>query len=1074
MPEERKLVSILFADVADSTALGDALDPENVRALMSRYYDHARRIIPAYGGTLEKFIGDAVMAIFGFSQAHGDDAERALAAALALRAAIGADPVLRDRFRLRIGVNTGEVVATSNPESHDFLITGDAVNVAARLQQGAQPNEILASERTRFAARAAFLFDDARDLLAKGKPQPLRVFSLKSARAIRLTEQTPFVGRTQDLLQLHVVAARTLEEQRPHLVSIVAPAGTGKTRLLEEFLRRLVPDAGFQVAFARCVPYGQSLTYWPLRGLLSDLLVGDPDHVRLSAVFSKAGYQAEDAGRLSEQILATLGIEANGSAERSIDRESLFASWRLLIEALAQEAPGVIVFEDLHWASESLLDLVEHLTNLRTRAALLLLSLSRPELLDRRPGWGGGRQNFTALALQPLGEAQTRELLGSMPLDLPEAVRQHLVERSGGNPFFALELIRGYAELGLVGEAPSLASLPDTVHAAVLARIDLLSQEEREILQVASVASGAFTSEVLRGLLGEEHAQRLAEALDDLLARDLLVRPVGESYAFRHILIRDVAYGTLSRAERIRLHSKLANVLEVRAAEHLDEQVEMIAHHYREAVRLVRESAVPLAQPFKNEDAAYIFERAGLLAGRAGAYAEANSNFLLALEFAPPSEHARLNEERGDSVMWGSTPYEAYSTAVECWRAAEESDPALGCRLIRKVLFSATRAASIALHVRVSDMAALRAEGLRLAERAGATGEHWRIQVSECFDPTFWSFSHRKLLHTAFPRLRQIALDATVYFEQRQDWAAMNEALDGAAQSAIYMRRWQEGLELVNRRLAFPDLPPDEWADLVLWRAMAHFWVSDYTSCIDVLHDAISSLRPGHSLAHLGGIVSWLASTCFVVGRWDEVIGLLPRLQEISDLVHYDQSGAARLLEGYHAVLWIALAREDQPMIDALATVVQTNAPLLGATFQGYIEALLTNELEKIPLLLEAEAKRDFVLIMLCQFFNERGNPNFHELLQVMRDADMPKSALQDLSEIFLALQENDNGRLARAIEDAEAHQLLPHAARMRIVLAQRTGDPAPLQLARPVLERLGDRQFLRRLEEVEESLHSP
>lgn len=210
MPEERKLVSILFADVTGSTALSDGLDPEDVRALMSCYYEHARRIIPAYGGTLEKFIGDAVMAIFGFSQAHGDDAERALAAALALREAIGTDPVLRDRFRLRIGVNTGEVVATSNPERLDFLITGDAVNVAARLQQGAQTGEILVNERTHFAARAAFLFEEARDLRVRGKPQPLRVFPLKGARAIRQAEQTLFVGRTQDLLHLHVLAARTL------------------------------------------------------------------------------------------------------------------------------------------------------------------------------------------------------------------------------------------------------------------------------------------------------------------------------------------------------------------------------------------------------------------------------------------------------------------------------------------------------------------------------------------------------------------------------------------------------------------------------------------------------------------------------------------------------------------------------------------------------------------------------------------------------------------------------------------------------------------------------------------------
>src|SRR5579863_2858156 len=254
MPEERKLVTILFADVTGSTSLGESLDPEDVRALMGRYYEHAREVITNHGGTIEKFTGDAVMAVFGLVQAHGDDAERALAAAMALREAVATDEVLGPDFQLRIGVNTGEVVATTDQSRGDFLITGDAVNVAARLQQHCSPGEILANERTANAAQTAFVFDESRMIEVKGKRLPLRVFPIKGVQTVRTVFRPPFVGRKQDVMQLELLKERVLEEERPQLVSIVAPAGTGKTRLLEEFLKRIEPDDGFEVAMVRCLP----------------------------------------------------------------------------------------------------------------------------------------------------------------------------------------------------------------------------------------------------------------------------------------------------------------------------------------------------------------------------------------------------------------------------------------------------------------------------------------------------------------------------------------------------------------------------------------------------------------------------------------------------------------------------------------------------------------------------------------------------------------------------------------------------------------------------------------------------
>ncbi|HLX56758.1 MAG TPA: adenylate/guanylate cyclase domain-containing protein, partial [Ktedonobacteraceae bacterium] len=309
MPEERKLVTILFADVTGSTELGESLDLEDVRALMGRYYAHAQRVIQEHGGTLEKFIGDAVMAVFGLPRAHGNDAERALAAALALREAIATDPLLGGRLLLRMGVNTGEVVATSDPSGGDFLVTGDAVNVAARLQQAAGPDEIMVGGRTATAAQNAFLFGEVHLIEVKGKREPLRVFPLVEMRTARLVGRLPLIGRRQDLLQLDLLRMRTLEERRPQLVSIVAPAGTGKTRLLEEFLAQLDAADGFQVATARCLPYGQTLTYWPLRGLLTDLLGGEIGKPLVADAFVRGGQAAEDAARLADLVLATLGIE---------------------------------------------------------------------------------------------------------------------------------------------------------------------------------------------------------------------------------------------------------------------------------------------------------------------------------------------------------------------------------------------------------------------------------------------------------------------------------------------------------------------------------------------------------------------------------------------------------------------------------------------------------------------------------------------------------------------------------------------------------------------------------------------
>ena len=594
LSEERKLVTILFAEVDSASSFDETLDPEDVTAFMSRYHTHIQQIITSHGGTLEKLDDDSAMAIFGLPQVYGDEAERACAAALALHNALESNEGQDEHLQLQIGIATGEVVAKSNSSTETYDVKGEVVKIVTRLQQAANLEETLVDERTAQAAQASYMFGEDRSIKLKGKKQPLRAFPLTEVRQVRQIDRPVLVGRRQDLLQLELLKGRVLEEQRPQLVSIIASAGIGKSRLLEEFLSRLDPSEGFQHATARCLPYGQSLPYWPLHGLLAELLNSEIDKQKIIDAFVHGGHVPEDASRLAEYVLTTLSMEQ----EESTDREHMFSAWRLLIEALAHQTSRIIAFEDLHWASDSLLDLVEHIMHPRAQAPLLVIALSRPELLDRRPNWGGGRKNFIMLNLEPLSTVQTRELVGRLMTALPPELCKRIAERSGGNPFFAIELVRAVVEQGITDNDAELDILPDTVHAAVLARLDRLSPVQREIVQAAAVVGRSFHPTMLQSVLNDVQSDEIEAALEALLMRNLIVPAEEDSYTLRHVLIRDVAYGTLSRAERIRLHAAIVRSLEPFAAEHPDEYMELFAYHYREASLLARQSSIPLELPF--------------------------------------------------------------------------------------------------------------------------------------------------------------------------------------------------------------------------------------------------------------------------------------------------------------------------------------------------------------------------------------------------------------------------------------------------------------------------------------------
>jgi class 3 adenylate cyclase/tetratricopeptide (TPR) repeat protein len=1067
VPEERKLVTVLFADVTGSTALGEDLDPEDVRALMGRYYEHARQIVSDHGGTLEKFIGDAVMAVFGLPQAQGNDAERAVAAALALQQAVGHDSVL-SAMTLRIGVNTGEVVATSDASSGDFLVTGDAVNVAARLQQGAHPGEILTSERTHAATQAAFLFGEGREVEVKGKREPLRVSPVVGVRPTRQVERPPLVGRKRELAHLSLLQSWALDEHRPQLVSIIAPAGTGKTRLLEEFVAQLDPAEGWRVATGRCFPYGQVLTYWPLRGLLEDL-VGEIEWDRVLAALARGGQSREDAARLADLVLAPLGIESEGLTER----ESIFGAWRLLIETLAKEAPRLVVFEDLHWASESLLDLVEHIMHPRTQAPLLLIAISRPELLDRRPMWGGGgRENLTALVLGPLSEGQTADLVEHLGGTLPASIRQRIIERCGGNPFFATELVRGLAERGIGRDAQDV--VPDTVQAAVLARLDALPPRERRVVQAAAVAGRAFRPATLATILGDLDSAETNTALDGLVARDLAVPGEGDAYTFRHVLIRDVAYGTLSRAERIRMHAAVAAWLEEDAGNHLDEFVELIAYHYREAVLLARRSTVSLPLPFAPGKAVSLLERAGELASSGGAYAEAQGHLRNAIEISQPEERLRLYEKLGDYVAFGDWSTGAYRQALELWRAARELEPLAGARLLRKMLMIHMRwQGSVADRPGEQEMVEMRAEARRLAEAAGDEDELWRLKVTDLY----WPWWRGAITTEEVEDGRRIGQAAAAYFEERQEWDMFHAALDGYSSIAQTAGDHREVVAAASRRLTAPTGNRLDRGDAVSALVWGHLDSGEYDQSVEVMTRALTELRPEEPRVVLSNGVSFAVLAACLGGRWNDLEPLVGALEQSWEEMRRDV-GAGFLLAGFFAALHVALARQDRAAIDAASSVVER---LLSPQSRADRRPLLAAYVADDPARLTLDLEHGFwdwgatnpIVASGYMFLNERGvvlPPHLLDRL-VSRERARNIAPIVHALQVHQALAGKDPTELVQAIDQVEASGLVPHAARMRIVLAQMTGDPAQLEQARPVLERLEDRQFLRRLEEVAASL---
>jgi class 3 adenylate cyclase/tetratricopeptide (TPR) repeat protein len=1060
MPEERRVVTVLFADVTGSTAMGETSDAEDVRAILGRYYEIAREVVAEYGGTLEKFIGDAVMAVFGIPRAHGDDADRALAAALTLRQRVAGD-ALTGALNLRIGVNTGEVVAARESAGGDFLVTGDPVNVAARLQQHAEEGEILVGERTRRAVAGAFRFGDEQRVRAKGKATLLNAAPLREQLQGRRTQSAPFLGRETDLAQLDLVARRAFGERRPQLVMITAPAGTGKSRLVEEFAARLGDDV--IVATAQCLPYGAAVTFLPLRGLLHGLLRIESDQgliEPLRAAFTAAGHSNEDAQRLCTIIGATLGDA--GETERR-DRDEIFAAWRLLIEVLAARGSLVVVFEDLHWASDTLLDLVEHVTTSRTATPLVMVALARPELHDRRPTWGGGRRNFTSLALEPLSADEARRLVGVLTETVPGRIADRIVERAGGNPFFVGELVRAYEDHRRAGTQDDDIVLPDTVHATVLARIDGLPATERSVLEYAAVAGRTARAEAVSTLLPDLEPSAIADALEALAERDLLTTQGAGTYTFRHIVIREVAYATLPRADRVRAHLSLARWLEKHASAHGNELVELIAYHYRQAISLSPGGRIPEGLTVATVIAA--LERAAQVASNGGAYIEAEQQLREAIRLGPAEERLRLSELLGDLMRFGDAAIDGYAEAFDLWMANSGGDPGLGARLMVKRLGVLGRwSGSLSRPLVGEEFDALVAVARRLLDRAPDEMLEARLACARAFQ------SHAEVTDPAV--LASLVGDvesARRLFAERDDAEAESEALDALA--AVYRSGYgdyEQALGFGRQRIASSARlglleRADAWSCSVWDLAL----LGRFREAIATYEEARRALRAGEPDFMLSHALTWATYSAALCGRWDDTLSFADTL-----IVMREQGGIAVgrfTTPAFIVAIRVAAARLDATRLaryrSVFAAIADLSAiqPVQRLLWEAVIgsDARIARDYLLGP---TGQRERKAELIAMTLFEIGERIPD-SDLDEIERQASHDPAAMTLRIKAGRALNRGAS-ELREVVGAMDRADLVSDAARAAALLAMRTGATADRADAERRLGALGDLLYRQRMGE--------
>jgi len=871
--EERKLATVLFADLVGSTELAGGQDPERVRALLDRFYDAMAAEVGRAGGTVEKFIGDAVMAAFGAPVAHEDDAERALHVAMGMQRRLR--ELFGGRLAIRIGVNTGDVVVGQPREGSSF-VTGDAVNVCARLEQAAAPGEILVGERTVAAARGAFEFAEPATVQAKGKPggvvcrRLVRVLSLTRPRGLGGL-QPVFVGRGGEMVRLQQAYRRVVADGRPLLVSVVGDAGVGKTRLVREFWRWLGGQPKQPLLRSgRCLSYGHGITYWPLGEVLKEhfgILESDPPEVVAERV----------AGR--EGLGFTLGLAPPEGMHPLTVRDRLRTSWAGFLQELIAERPAAVLVEDLHWAGDELCDLLQMIAE-RVRGPLLLLVTARPELLDQRPGWARPAP-VSLLRLEALPVAEAEQLAGALlGSSCPAPIRELVAERAEGNPFFAEELIATLAERGVLvrrnggwsfGELRPDFLVPDTVQAVLAARIDLLPRPGKAALQTAAVIGRVFWSgpvcELVEGAdpefgLLQDRAFVLAHAQSSIEGQ--------REWLIKHALTREVAYQSLLRARRAPLHAGFAQWLE-RTGKGEAEHAPLLAHHYAAAV--VPED-LDLAWAGREEQAEALRAKAVLWSRRAADLAIGRYEIdeglallrrALGLE-TEPREQAAIWQRIGQAC---ALKYDGQGFFQAMQKALEIAGPSAGV-YADLALQTVLRAG---MWVQQPDMALVEGwiqQALELAEEGSLTQASALAALS---------------INTADESAAESAARSALAIAERLGDSELRcTMLGNIAYLALTARDFDRACTLMDEVLALlPGLPnPDVVCDALhpavfVYLKSGHLGTAARASALAT--EAAAGLTPHHRV-HAAG---WQLILASVTGRWDEVQARAAEAERVVD-----------------------------------------------------------------------------------------------------------------------------------------------------------------------------------------------
>jgi class 3 adenylate cyclase/tetratricopeptide (TPR) repeat protein len=1022
--EERRVVTILFADMTDSTTLAGHLDPEEVRLLLAGYFSTMAQAIRKHGGTIEKFIGDAVMAVFGAPTAHEDDPDRAVRAALEMLEALQhfnarrlADDPKATAIQIRIGINTGDVLAASS--AHDggqFLITGDAVNVAQRLQQHAQPGTVLVGERTYRSTQGAIIYERLDPIEVKGKAEALRVWRAittvddqaapATQRSRGLNElPSPFIGRAPELSILDALYERVIEEQRPHLVTLMGAPGVGKSRLVREWLRhilhgehtprtsghftetRMLPTQGEPMVLeGRCPPYGSAITYWPLaeilRGYCGFLEADTPQVTRerltkmMQELLQETG-PADDVQELIRQLGFAIGLEAAENAQQrppagdsKEQREAAFRAWRIFFEALARRQPLLVFIDDIHWADEALLDLLEYLTQRVSNASLLLLCPTRPDLLDKRAGWGGGKRNFTTLTLEPLSPEQSHQMIDALipPQGLPLSLRSSILSKAEGNPYFVEEIVRMLIDRGILicnddgcQVAPQdpdatfsvvLASvIPDTVQGVLAARIDFLSQQEKRLLQHATVAGRTFWKGALVHLAQEMQPEALNTALEVLRRKDFLQeneRPTGivierdMQYSFKHGLVRDVAYASIPRAKRAREHARMAEWLERVAAGRIDEFIELLAYHYHQAIitwsqdtsgqALVRRPARAQAQADLRQKAITYLIQAGDEAIGKYAANQAVRHYTAALDLLNGIETDRkfrssLHTKLGRAYFVlsdGDASWQQYQQALD---ESQKEPPVERAHLYQRLTMLSTRWRG--MFKQPPDFALIRTYLDTALELLQDQPESIDLALLLAGD-AFWNvqaYFHHHVDESAIERAIASAERAASIAETLNHPANYSEVLDALSSVYSNVGDFRAFLEVQKRRLSLVERIRDkaEILDVYYTASFAYYFLADYPQAIVWADEASKVAEAMNSRRKLCSVLAQKVNVYFAWDRWADVLlwgEKLAALCEQYDLLH--QSWPAPL--GIRAVALVYYRTGQEERGDHYAQMVEQAA----------------------------------------------------------------------------------------------------------------------------------------------------